>query len=99
MNPSRKNNPSHTYGATHPKAVAYWKKNLIVLSVLLTVWFTVSFLLSIVFAAPLNEWKLGGFPLGFWMAQQGSIFVFLFLILIYALVMRYLDRHYDVHEE
>jgi putative solute:sodium symporter small subunit len=90
-------------GMSSPKpptaAVRYWRKNLIILTCLLLVWFVVSFPLAIVFAAQLNEFKLGGFPLGFWIAQQGSILVYVLLVLIYALAMRWLDRHYDVHED
>jgi len=82
-----------------PAAVRYWRKNLTILGILLFVWFVVSFPVSIVFAAQLNGFQVGGFPLGFWMAQQGSIVVYVVLVLVYALVMRWLDRHYDVHEE
>lgn len=84
---------------TPSPAVAYWRKNLLLVAILLTIWFVVAFLLGIVFVGPLNEFRLGGFPLGFWIAQQGSIVVFVLLVLAYALCMRWLDRHYDVHEE
>lgn len=73
---------------------AYWRANLWVVSFLLVIWCVVSFLLSIVWAEPLNEYRLGGFPLGFWIAQQGAIFVFVLLILAYAIIMGQLDRKY-----
>lgn len=65
----------------------------------MSVWFLFSCVLSIFLVEPLNEFRLGGFPVGFWIAQQGSIYVFILLILIYALAMKRLDRKYNVHEE
>ena len=82
-----------------PSHKRYWRANLLVLSVLLTIWFLVSCGLSIFLVEPLNEVQIGGFPLGFWIAQQGSIFVFILLILAYALIMRRLDRKHDVAED
>jgi putative solute:sodium symporter small subunit len=76
----------------------YWRANLRVLLALLIVWFFVSCVLSIFLVEPLNRFSLGGFPLGFWIAQQGSIYLFIVLILIYVLIMRRLDRKYNVHE-
>jgi putative solute:sodium symporter small subunit len=81
-----------------PKARAYWRKNLLLLSFFLGVWFAVSFLLGIVWAQPLNQIQFFGFPLGFWIAQQGSILVFVLIILAYAVILRWLDRHYEVEE-
>ncbi|MBW2294029.1 MAG: DUF4212 domain-containing protein [Deltaproteobacteria bacterium] len=66
------------------------------MTALLAVWFTVPFGLGIFFVEPLNQFHLAGFPLGFWFAQQGSIYVFIALVLIYALRMRRLDREHDV---
>ena len=64
------------------------------MSMLLAVWATVGLGLSILWVEPLNEFRLGGFPLGFWFAQQGSIVVFVLLIAVYAVVMNALDaRH------
>lgn len=77
----------------------YWRANLIVLAVLLTLWLLAGCILSILLVEPLNHIHLGGFPLGFWFAQQGAIVVFLLLVLAYALIMRRLDRKYDVEEE
>jgi len=76
----------------------YWKKNLSYLFILLGIWFFVSFGCGILFAEYLNNYKLGGFPLGFWFAQQGSIYVFVLLIFIYVWLMNRLDKAYDVDE-
>jgi putative solute:sodium symporter small subunit len=75
---------------------AYWRSNLRLMAALLIVWFAVPFGLGIFFVEPLNEFHLAGFPLGFWFAQQGSIFVFFILVLIYAFRMRKLDRDHGV---
>ena len=72
----------------------YWRRVLMLTVVLLAVWTLVGPVLSIVLAEPLNRVRLGGFPLGFWFAQQGSILLFLALILIYALAMNALDRRF-----
>jgi putative solute:sodium symporter small subunit len=77
----------------------YWKRNLIYLSILLGIWFIASFLLSIVWAEPLNRIRLGGFKLGFWFAQQGSIYIFVILIFVYVKLMNRLDRKFDVDEK
>ncbi|MBA5630265.1 DUF4212 domain-containing protein [Moheibacter lacus] len=76
------------------KAKAYWKENLKYLSILLTIWFLVSYAAGIIFADALNAVKLGGFPLGFWFAQQGSIYVFVILIFVYVVLMNKLDKKY-----
>ena len=65
-------------------AEAYWKAMLRLVAVLLTVWFIVSFVLGIVLVEFLNGFQLGGFPLGFWFAQQGSIYIFILIIWIFA---------------
>ena len=77
---------------------AYWRENLTIMAVLLIVWFVVSYLLSIVFVDDLNEYTLGGFPLGFWIAEQGSLYVFVALIFIYVWLMNRLDRKYGLEE-
>jgi putative solute:sodium symporter small subunit len=82
---------------THRRA--YWRKNLIIVTALLTVWFVVSFGLSIVFVDALNEIRMGGFRLGFWMAQQGSLYIFVILIFVYVWLMNRLDRQYGVEEQ
>lgn len=78
---------------------AYWKKNLRTLLVLLLVWFIVSFGFGIILVEPLNQIKIGGYPLGFWFAQQGAIYSFIVLIFIYVVRMNKLDREFDVHED
>ncbi|NVJ97466.1 MAG: DUF4212 domain-containing protein [Alphaproteobacteria bacterium] len=75
---------------------AYWRANLKLLAVLLAVWFTVSFGFGILLEDWLNQFSLFGFKLGFWFAQQGSIFTFVALIFIYAIRMRAIDREYGV---
>ncbi len=76
----------------------YWKRNLSLMTVLLIIWAVVSYGCGILFVEPLNSFRLGGFPLGFWFAQQGSIVVFVCLIFIYYVRMSRLDKEYDVHE-
>ncbi|MEO5658243.1 MAG: DUF4212 domain-containing protein [Polaromonas sp.] len=78
---------------------AYWKATLALLTKILIVWFLVSFGAGILFVDLLNHIKLGGYPLGFWFAQQGSIYIFIVLIFYYAKKMNDLDRRFDVHED
>ncbi|MFD2035858.1 DUF4212 domain-containing protein [Belliella marina] len=78
---------------------AYWKKNLKILGVLLFIWFAVSFGCGILFVEELNFIRLGGFKLGFWFAQQGSIYSFVILIFAYVIRMNQLDKEFDVNEE
>jgi putative solute:sodium symporter small subunit len=77
----------------------YWKKNLRLLVVLLTIWFLVSYGFGIVLVEPLNTIRLGGFKLGFWFAQQGAIYIFIILIFVYMNRMDKLDKEYDVDEK
>ena len=77
---------------------AYWKENLRLMVILLTVWFVISYLCGIVFAQELNSIRLGGYKLGFWFAQQGSMYGFVAIIFIYAKKMAALDRKYGVHD-
>ena len=77
----------------------YWKANLRLVSGLLIIWFTVSYLFGIILVEPLNAIRIGGTGLGFWFAQQGSIFTFVILIFVYAVRMNALDRKFDVHED
>ena len=78
---------------------SYWRSNLKLVAVLLVIWFVVSYLFGIILVEPLNTIRLGGYKLGFWFAQQGSIYVFVVLIFVYARLMNKLDRKYGVHEE
>ena len=77
----------------------YWRRNLKIVGILLSIWFSVSFLCGIVFVDNLNEIRIAGFKLGFWFAQQGSIYVFVLLIFIYVYLMNKLDRKYNVEED
>ncbi len=79
-------------------ATAYWKENVKYLSILLVIWFVVSYGCGILFRDALNEIKLGGFKLGFWFAQQGSIYVFVILIFVYVRLMNKLDKKYGFDE-
>ncbi|MET6991403.1 DUF4212 domain-containing protein [Sediminicola arcticus] len=81
------------------KAKAYWKENLRYLLLLLSIWFVVSYGAGILFKEALDTIKLGGFKLGFWFAQQGSIYVFVILIFIYVRLMNKLDKKYGFNEE
>ena len=76
----------------------YWKKNISLMAVLLTIWAVVSYGCGILFVEQLNAIRIGGFPLGFWFAQQGSIYVFVALIFVYYKLMKKLDVEFDVHE-
>ena len=79
-------------------ATAYWKENLKYLLILLSIWFAVSYGAGILFKEALDTFKIGGFPLGFWFAQQGSIYVFVILIFIYVRLMNKLDKKYGYDE-
>jgi len=79
-------------------AAAYWKENLKYLVILLIIWFIVSFGFGILLVDQLNTIKFGGFKLGFWFAQQGSIYVFVVLIFVYIRLMNKLDKKYGVDE-
>ncbi len=80
---------------------AYWRSNLRCLGVLLSIWFLVSFGCGILWAEHLNRFHLPGtgFKLGFWFAQQGSIYVFVVLVFVYAFWMNHLDRKFQVAED
>jgi putative solute:sodium symporter small subunit len=78
---------------------AYWRKNLGYLLALLAVWFLVSYGFGVLFVDQLDRVRIGGFKLGFWFAQQGSIFTFVVLIFVYVALMNRLDRRFGVAEE
>lgn len=80
------------------KATAYWNENLRYLFILLGIWFLVSYGAGILFKDFLDNIQLGGFKLGFWFAQQGSIFVFVVLIFVYVRLMNKLDKKYGFDE-
>jgi len=81
------------------KAAAYWRENVRLMVILLTIWFVVSFLFGILLVEPMNAIRIGGIGLGFWFAQQGSIYTFLVLIFVYAKRMNALDRKYGMNED
>lgn len=76
----------------------YWKENLRYLAILLGIWFLVSFGFGILLREALDTVRIGGFKLGFWFAQNGSIYVFVILIFVYVRLMNRLDEKYGVHE-
>ena len=80
------------------KATAYWKDNIRYLFILLTIWFAVSYGAGILFKIDLDNFQIGGFKLGFWFAQQGSIYVFVILIFVYVRLMNKLDKKYGYDE-
>jgi len=92
--------PSVTDPETRLRQEAYWRANVRYVLLLLVGWFAVSYGLGILFAEPLNRHTLPGtgYPLGFWFAQQGSIYVFVILIFVYVVLMNRLDRAYDLDE-
>jgi putative solute:sodium symporter small subunit len=80
------------------KSRRYWRTNLGYLAILLSIWFVVSYGFGILLADVLDQFKIGGFRLGFWFAQQGSIYVFVVLIFVYVYLMNRLDRAYNVED-
>ena len=80
------------------KAQAYWQENIRTIMQLLVVWFIASYGCGVLFVDLLDTIAFGGFKLGFWFAQQGSIYVFLVLIFVYAKRMNAIDEKYDVHD-
>jgi putative solute:sodium symporter small subunit len=76
----------------------YWQANLRLLGVLMTIWFVVSFGAGVLFRDWLDLFRIGGYPLGFWFAQQGSIYVFVALIFYYSHAMRRLERKFDLED-
>ncbi|MDX1404170.1 MAG: DUF4212 domain-containing protein [Woeseiaceae bacterium] len=84
---------------TPENRAAYWRANLRLVVGCLAVWFLCSYVFGILLVDVLNHVRLGGFRLGFWFAQQGSIYTFVALIFFYAWRMNRLDQRYDVHED
>ena len=77
----------------------YWRANLKILMILLSIWFMVSFGFGIIFSDFLDQYHIGGFKLGFWFAQQGSIYFFVVLIFVYVYLMNKLDKKYKNHDD
>lgn len=82
--------------ATQERTRQYWRANLRVMAILLTMWFVASYGLGIFLVEWLNQFHLGGFPLGFWFSQQGSIYIFVLLIFVYARWMDRIDAQFGV---
>lgn len=78
---------------------AYWKRNINILAILLSIWFICSYGFAILFGDALDEVIVGGFKVGFWFAQQGSIYIFVILIFTYVYLMNKLDKEFDVDEK
>jgi len=81
------------------KTQQYWKANLKIVFSLLVIWFISSFGFGIVFSDTLDQMRLGGFKLGFWFAQQGSIYIFVIIIFLYVWLMKRLDKKLSEEEE
>ena len=83
----------------HEQSHKYWKENLRYLLILLLIWFAVSYGAAIIFKDALDAFTIGGFPLGFWFAQQGAIYVFVVLIFVYVRLMNKLDKKYNYDKD
>ena len=83
----------------HTEAHKYWRENLRLLVILLSIWFLVSYGAGIIFVDFLNQFRMRGFPVGFWFAQQGSIVTFVILIFVYVRKMNKLDAKYGYTEK
>jgi len=81
------------------KRMDYWRANLRLMAMCLLIWFLCSYVFGILLVEQLNTIRFGGFQLGFWFAQQGSILIFVVLIFFYAWRMNRIDQKYDVHED
>jgi putative solute:sodium symporter small subunit len=91
--------PEAPHGKVQPPAASYWSRNLARLALLLSIWFFGSFGVSILLVDKLDQFSFFGFPLGFWFAQQGSIFIFLALIITYVVTMNALDDEYPAERK
>jgi putative solute:sodium symporter small subunit len=85
-------------GETNLREDAYWHENLRLLGGLMAIWFAASFGAGILFREYLDQFRIGGYPLGFWFAQQGSIYVFIALIFYYVVKMKQIERKYDLDD-
>ena len=76
----------------------YWRRNVKLITICMVIWFVVSFGFGIILVHPLNAIRIGGYQLGFWFAQQGSIYTFVVLIFVYSKLMENLDKEFGVEE-
>ena len=97
--PSTDAQDNHQENPCKASRQAYWRANLKLVAGCLMIWFSASFGLGILLVKPLDQIQLAGFKLGFWFAQQGSIYVFLLLIFFYAWRMNIIDRRFGVEEQ
>lgn len=97
MSESSKDAPDRD-GKTSVTEMAYWSQNLRLLWTLMSIWFVVSFGAGIIFRDFLDQFSIGGYPLGFWFAQQGAIYFFILLIIIYNVRMKRIERQYDLDD-
>ena len=81
-----------------PTAGLYWRQNIRLLAILMAIWFTVSFGFGVLLRSWLDQFMIGGYPLGFWFAQQGSIYSFIILIFVYVFRMRAIERSHDLDD-
>jgi len=79
--------------------MAYWRANLRLVALCLVIWFVCSYGFGVLLVEQMNHIRIGGFQLGFWFSQQGSIYAFVALIFFYAWRMNHIDKKYDVHED
>ena len=86
-------------GSYNPKAKIYWKENIRLVLALLAIWFFVSFVMAILFVDIFDYIRFFGFKLGFWMAQQGSIYCFVVIIFIYVYKMNKIDHKYMINKD
>ena len=84
-------------GETTAAENAYWRENIRML-ISLSIWFICSFGAGILFRDWLDQFSIGGYPLGFWFAQQGSIYIFIALIVFYVVRMKQIERKYDLDD-
>ncbi|MEM9501244.1 MAG: DUF4212 domain-containing protein [Pseudomonadota bacterium] len=96
-NPDSAAPPAET-GETSTAEGAYWRENLRLLFTLMAIWFVSSFGCGILFREFLDQFMIGGYPLGFWFAQQGAIYIFMALIFFYVVRMKQIERKYDLDD-
>jgi putative solute:sodium symporter small subunit len=84
---------------TEKDSPGYWQENIKLLTILMSIWFVVSFLLGIVFVDQLDNIRFAGFKLGFWISQQGAIFIYVLLVFVYLKAMDKLDKKYKLNDE
>ncbi len=84
---------------TEKDSPGYWQENIKILTLLMSMWFVVSFLLGIVFVDQLDNIRFAGFKLGFWISQQGAIFIYVLLVYLYLKAMDKLDKKYKLNDE